>query len=368
MFLILSIMFCGVALGAALRNRRWPARTAGRLIQPVICLLLLCMGISVGGNREVIGNFPSLGLDALVITVGALLGSLLGAKAVYARFFKQKGTGTEAPCVIPYSPECKKTAAPGPKRRFPAAETTAAPVSAPVESRPENSSGATGTGPEKPKKSNDSLKILLSFLLGAALGIAAGQLHNAVPSESTAGQLLSFLTTAADRGSVRVLYLLMFLVGISVGSEGGILRQLRSSGLKILLVPAATILGTWAGVALLSPLVGDRTLTQCLMVGSGFGYYSLSGILISQSSGVALGTTSLIANILRELAALTLAPVLVRLFGPLAPICAGGATTMDTTLPVIAQFSGKNFIFVAIVHGIVVDFSVPVSVTLFSLL
>ena len=249
MFLILSIMFCGVALGAVLRNRRWPARTAGRLILPVICLLLLCMGISVGGNREVIGNFPSLGLDALVITVGALLGSLLGAKAVYARFFKQKGTGTEAPCVIPYSPECKKTAAPGRKRRFPAAETTAAPVSAPAESRPENSSGATGTGPEKPKKSNDSLKILLSFLLGAALGIAAGQLHDAVPSESTAGQLLSFLTTAADRGSVRVLYLLMFLVGISVGSEGGILRQLRSSGLKILLVPAATILGTWAGVA-----------------------------------------------------------------------------------------------------------------------
>lgn len=108
MFLILSIMFCGVALGAALRNRRWPARTAGRLILPVICLLLLCMGISVGGNREVIGNFPSLGLDALVITVGALLGSLLGAKAVYARFFKQKGTGTEAPCVIPYSRNAKR--------------------------------------------------------------------------------------------------------------------------------------------------------------------------------------------------------------------------------------------------------------------
>ncbi len=322
MFLILSIMFCGVALGSLMRGRRFPIRMVGHLILPVICLLLFCMGFSVGSNREVIENFPALGLEAFVIAAGALLGSLFGAKIVYSRFFGEKGQGMET-----------------------------------IDDNDAEKAVKSGG-------SGDSLKIVLSFLFGILVGVVVVY----VAAEPEGSTVLPFLTRLADRGSVWVLYLLMFLVGISVGDEGDILRRLRTGGLKILWVPVATVLGTWVGVALLSPCVGDRTLTQCLMVGSGFGYYSLSSILISQSSGVALGTISLISNILRELVALTLAPVLVRLFGPLAPICAGGATTMDTTLPVIAQFSGKNFIFVAIIHGIVVDFSVPVSVTFFSLL
>ena len=38
---------------------------------------------------------------------------------------------------------------------------------------------------------------------------------------------------------------------------------------------------------------------------------------------------------------------------------------MDVTLPVITRFSGKDWVFVSIVHGIVVDFSVPFLVPLF---
>ena len=49
----------------------------------------------------------------------------------------------------------------------------------------------------------------------------------------------------------------------------------------------------------------------------------------------------------------------------LAPISAGGATTMDTTLPIITRYSGQSFVVVSIFHGFVVDFSVPFLVTLF---
>ena len=41
-------------------------------------------------------------------------------------------------------------------------------------------------------------------------------------------------------------------------------------------------------------------------------------------------------SIIREIFALLGAPLFVRYFGRLSPICAGGATTMDTTLPIIA--------------------------------
>lgn len=108
-----------------------------------------------------------------------------------------------------------------------------------------------------------------------------------------------------------------------------------------------------------------RSLTDCLAVGSGFGYYSLSSIFITEYRGGELGTVALLANIIREILTLLAAPLLVRWFGRLAPISAGGATTMDTTLPVIMQASGQEFVVVSIFHGFLVDFSVPFLVTLF---
>ena len=74
---------------------------------------------------------------------------------------------------------------------------------------------------------------------------------------------------------------------------------------------------------------------------------------------------ALLANIVREVITLLGAPLLVRWFGPLAPITSGGATTMDTTLPVITRWSGQDFVVLSLFHGFVVDFTVPFLVTFF---
>lgn len=161
------------------------------------------------------------------------------------------------------------------------------------------------------------------------------------------------------------LYLLMFLVGISIGADNKLKEIIRSLHLRILLVPLATIAGTFAGVSVISLFLPQRSLTDCLAVGAGFGYYSLSSIFITQYKGAELGTIALTSNIMREIITLLGAPLLVRCFGRFAPICAGGATTMDTTLPVITRYSGQNLVFVSIFHGITVDFTVPFFVTFF---
>ena len=165
--------------------------------------------------------------------------------------------------------------------------------------------------------------------------------------------------------SIWALYALMFLVGISIGSDTQALKAIRGQHWKILWVPVATWAGTLAGTALASLLLPSRSLADCLAVGSGFGYYSLSSIFITEYRGAELGTIALAANIIREIITLLGAPLLVCWFGKLAPICAGGATTMDTTLPVITRFSGKEFVVISIFHGFIVDFSVPFLVTFF---
>lgn len=165
--------------------------------------------------------------------------------------------------------------------------------------------------------------------------------------------------------SFAALALLMLCVGIGVGSDLGALRSLRSLDPKLLLLPLVTIIGTLSGCALVALCMPGRQLTDVLAVGSGFGYYSLSSIFITQYRGPELGTVALLANIARELITLLGAPLLARMAGRLAPITAGGATSMDTTLPVITSVSGKEFVILSIYHGFVVDFSVPFLVTFF---
>ena len=173
--------------------------------------------------------------------------------------------------------------------------------------------------------------------------------------------------------SVYVLYLLMFQVGLSIGSDKQLKQILRNIRPRLLCVPLATIVGTLSFTALASLLLSRWGVFDCLAVGSGFAYYSLSSILITQlkepslgAQGAAeLGTIALMTNIIRELFALLGAPLFMRYFGRLAPICAGGATTMDTTLPIITRYCGNEWVFVSLFHGFLVDFSVPFLVTFF---
>lgn len=203
-----------------------------------------------------------------------------------------------------------------------------------------------------------SLLIISFFILGCIAGF-----FDYLPTSITDGKLSEY-----------VLFLLMFLVGVSIGCDGKLKEVIHIIRPKTLFIPAATIIGSLSFAALASLVLSGCGLWDCLAIGSGFAYYSLSSILIMQIKtpevgaqiAAQLGAIALLANIIRELLALVGAPLFVKLFGKYAPICSGGATTMDTTLPIITQYSGKEFAVIAILHGIIVDFTVPFFVSFFA--
>ena len=192
--------------------------------------------------------------------------------------------------------------------------------------------------------------IIVGFFI---LGIICGLMHW-MPDINAFGNV-SYLTLCA----------LLFCVGITVGNNTTIIDTFRQLDRRLMLLPLMTITGTLAATAIASIGMPHRSLTDCLAVGSGFGYYSLSSIFITQYKGPELGTVALLANIIREVFTLLGAPLLVKYFGPLSPISCGGATTMDTTLPIITRTSGEDFVILSLFHGFLVDFSVPFLVTFF---
>ena len=173
--------------------------------------------------------------------------------------------------------------------------------------------------------------------------------------------------------SLCILYALMLQVGIGIGSNRGLQQELKKLSPKMLLVPAATIIGTLAFSAVASLLLSQWSVFDCMAVGSGFAYYSLSSILITQfkepSIGLQLatelGTIALLSNIIREMMSLVGAPLIRKYFGQLAPISAAGVNSMDVLLPSITRCSGKEVMPIAIFHGILIDLSVPFFVNLF---
>lgn len=195
-------------------------------------------------------------------------------------------------------------------------------------------------------KSN--LILLGSFLLGLALGGI-----DLVPTAIVESDLGNYL-----------LYLLLFLVGLSVGNDRDTIRGFRQLSPRLLALPFLTIIGSMCGGVVAALLLG-QSLYEMLAVSQGLAYYSLSSILITEKLGITLGAIALFSNVFRELLTLLLAPLLVKYLGSLAPIAAGGATTMDVTLPAILNASGKEYLVPAIYHGFVCDFSVPILVTLF---
>lgn len=163
--------------------------------------------------------------------------------------------------------------------------------------------------------------------------------------------------------SLYVLCALMFSVGFSIGHQPETVKQFKKIPSRVVFLPLITIIGTWLG-ALVVVIFSRHNIFDTLAVSSGMGYYSLSSILITQYKGIELGTIALLSNIFREVLALLLAPLMVKHFGKLAPIAAGGATTMDTTFPGIVRFSGKEYSIVSIYHGFITDLAVPFLVTL----
>ena len=202
-----------------------------------------------------------------------------------------------------------------------------------------------------------SLLVLVFFLIGCLLGIA-----DMLPLDKLQGNLTLY-----------ILYALMLQVGISIGCSKNlksIVSQLRP---KFLLIPLATILGTLLFSALASLLLARWSVFDCMAVGSGFAYYSLSSILITQFKEASLGlqlatelgTIALLSNIFREMMALLGTPLLCKYFGKLTPISAAGVNSMDVVLPMITRYSGSDMLPVAILHGLLIDMSVPFFVSFF---
>lgn len=343
MFIVILFIFLGILSGVFCRKLSTGAcisltdvaeRWQGRIVTWIIWLLLFLLGIEVGSNEMIVSSLPTLGVEALLLSSAATLGCCVLAWALW-RVSKDHTAQEKA----------KKETLETLTEEISSDKTSSAEeeTSADKEGNPAEKEGLQGSSLIRGLKVMKGSLIVVGFFV---IGLLGG-IEKMVPSWLLDGDV-SFVALCG----------LLLFVGLGIGLNPEMKKEVRSLSPRMALLPVVTIIGSWLG-ALLIWTVLHRTLSDCMAINSGFAYYSLSSIFITEYRGAELGTIALLANIIREMLTLLGAPLMARWFGPLAPISAGGATTMDTTLPILSQTVGQRYIALSIYHGFVVDFTVP---------
>ncbi len=192
--------------------------------------------------------------------------------------------------------------------------------------------------------------MLLPIILTLILGIIVG-MENIMPE------------IIIKKAPTVILFLLIFVVGIDIGSSRGVLKGVKRYGIKILLIPLLVALGSIVFGLCAGYLMGMKP-NHAMAVASGFGWYSLSGILISNLANIELGTLAFLTNIAREVFSFLLIPVVSKR-GRFIAVAPGGATSMDSTLPFIVKYAGAEIAIVGVISGVILSALVPILVPFF---
>lgn len=155
-----------------------------------------------------------------------------------------------------------------------------------------------------------------------------------------------------------ILYILVFSVGIGVGSNKLVLKKMKQYNLNILTIPAGIVGGSILG-GIISGTILKIPLNQSVAISSGMGWYSLTGVLITDLAGAEAGTLAFFSNLMRELISYILIPIVTKYLNGYTAIASSGATSMDTSLPIIAKYTNSEIVVISIISGIICSFLVP---------
>lgn len=323
--LVLTAFLVG---GALLDKARLapPPKVTDLVLKVVLWALLFVMGFRLGNERELRERLGEMGLLALGTAVATLAGTVLAIAAAYAVLDALRS------------------------RRARRADAVPAASGAAPDTVPGDAPAAPGAAGGKPRLGLAHFKGPATLLLVVVIGFAAG---------------LVLPPAGFDYGTVTgwVLNALLFMIGVQFSQSR---VSLRSAFVRAdtIVVPAATIVGTLAG-GLAVALIFGVSAGKALSLAAGFGWYSLSGVLIADLGDPALGSAAFLANMMRESLALVLIPLLAATKRPYTAIGAGGATAMDVTLPLLERCLGPDAVPVCFSSGVVLSVIVPVLVPLF---
>lgn len=159
-----------------------------------------------------------------------------------------------------------------------------------------------------------------------------------------------------------VLYALMFFIGTSIGMQRGIFSKIKEYHIKIFIIPIGIIIGSFLGGVICS-LILNIPIGYGTAIASGLGWYSLAGVTISNLASAQMGSIAFLSNLMREIVSFMIIPVLATRLNYFTCIASAGATSEDTTLPIILKYTNEETVVMSVFNGIICSLMVPILIS-----
>lgn len=172
-----------------------------------------------------------------------------------------------------------------------------------------------------------------------------------------------FITEISGNLLIVGLSVLLFFVGLDLGREGTVVENFKKVGIRILAFPIASIIGCLLFAAIGS-LVLPMTAKESVAVASGFGWYTLAPVILSDYSAE-LSAISFLHNVMREMIGIIIIPIVAKRVGYIEACSLPGAAAMDVCLPVLEKATNSDTAVYAFVMGVVLSIAVPILVPIF---
>ena len=199
--------------------------------------------------------------------------------------------------------------------------------------------------------------ILISVILGMTFS------YFFIPENINVNELS--IDTGSLLGNIIVagLCLLLLFVGIDIGYEGTVIKNLKKVGARVLVFPFASIAGSLL-MAFVASFILPMSWNESLAVGAGLGWYTLAPAIIMNHSPF-VGTVSFIHNLMRELLGIILMPLVAKKLGYLEAMSLPDSASMDVCLPIVEKVTSGDIVVYSFITGAVMSMAVPVLVPLF---
>ena len=304
-------------VGMKLRNRKEKLGWVESAMNFMVYFLVLLMGLRMGANKEIVDSLGTIGIQSLIVTVITIVMSVLGI-TLSRKILKMDRYGNVG------------------EDRLPKGE-------APVKKAGTNVAGIKST-----------------IIIGGV--VAAGMLVGYFLIYKKLGVQDEFMVKS-DPYLTACLVLLLGTVGLTLGLDGSVFRNIKKAGAGIILFPIAAVLGSVIG-GVIYAAISPMTLREGIAISCGFGWYTYAPNVILQAGYPVASAVSFLHNVLREVAGIIGIPFLAQKIGYVEACAVPGVAAMDVCMPIVERSAREDTVVYSFGIGLLMCLSVPVLVPL----
>lgn len=323
--LYLACMIVCYFVASKLRNHR---EILSKIINVItlasVFMLVLMMGMRMGSNEEIIASLGTIGLQAFIFTIVVVIGGVFSVMAARKLLGIDKFGRLKAQAKGQTNDEIAESEA---------------------EADTEEGGGSAA---------------LMTWLIiiAVVLGLLFGYFYLRVNVADIDG--------FNDKvGNVMTLGLCIMIgsIGFDMGLSGTVIAQVKHIGFRVLIFPAAVIVGTAVSSVIISFFL-PLSVRECIAIGFGFGWYTFAPVAISSAGYVMAGAVSFMHNVFRETFGIILLPILAKKIGYIEACSLPGVAAGDMGLSLVEKALRPDIVVYSFAIGMSESILIPLLVTM----